>query len=388
MKSYKSHFSRSLLRTGAPLHFAPHSHHPWPDVSFLAQQQAWQDAAIHLDRKWDTVAAAQERLARGHAARHLNLRSPDTVVFAQNTHELYLRLLSCLPSTTKPRVLSSDAEFHSFSRQSRRLAEAGSIELELVSTDPIASFADKLVESARRFQPNLVYVSHVFFDSGWLFDSFASLIDAIDDDDVLVAIDGYHSFLARPVDWVPWQDRIFYLAGGYKYAMAGEGCCFMHCPPNYGARPINTGWYASFGSLAQRQEQVMYPADAQRFRGSTYDPTSIYRFNAVMQWMLDQGLDATALYQRSIEAQGLFLAAVETKNLPIGTPLPQPDGGMRPRFLTYVNARAGDVSRALMDQDVITDHRNDRLRIGFSIYHDEEDIERLVGVLSTVCAAA
>ena len=37
-----------------------------------------------------------------------------------------------------------------------------------------------------------------------------------------------------------------YLAGGYKYAMAGEGACFMHCPPGFGARPRNTGWYASF----------------------------------------------------------------------------------------------------------------------------------------------
>ena len=387
MKSYKSHFNRSLLRTGAPLHFAAHSHHPWPDVSFVAQQQAWQDAAIHLDRKWDNVVAAQERLARGHVARHLNLRSPHTVVFAQNTHELYLRLLSCLPTTTKPRVLSSDSEFHSFSRQSRRLAEAGSIELELVPTDPIASFADRLVGSVQRLQPDLLYVSHVFFDSGWSFDSFASLIEAIDDH-VLVVIDGYHSFLARPVDWAPWQDRCFYLAGGYKYAMAGEGCCFMHCPPNYGARPMNTGWYASFGSLAHPQEQITYPADGQRFRGSTYDPTSIYRFNAVMQWMLDQGLDAATLYRRSMEAQDLFLAAVETKDLSIGTLLSNPDGSVRPRFLTYVNGRASDISRELMDQDVITDYRNDRLRIGFSIYHDKEDIERLVRVLSTVCARA
>jgi selenocysteine lyase/cysteine desulfurase len=27
---------------------------------------------------------------------------------------------------------------------------------------------------------------------------------------------------------------------------------------------------------------------------------------------------------------------------------------------------------------VITDHRADRLRIGFGIYHDEEDVDRLL----------
>lgn len=331
--------------------------------------------------------AAQERLARKHVARHLNLRSPNTVVFAQNTHELYLRLLSCLPTTTKPQVLSSDAEFHSFSRQSQRLAEAGSIELKLVPTAPIESFADRFIESAQRFRPDFLYVSHVFFDSGWAFDAFAPLIDVIDDH-VFVVIDGYHSFLARPVDWAPWQDRLFYLAGGYKYAMAGEGCCFMHCPPNYGARPINTGWFASFGSLAQPQAEVMYPADGQRFKGSTYDPTPIYRLNAVMQWLVAQDLDAGALYKRSIEAQDLFLALVETQELSIGALLSNPGSGMRPRFLTYVNPGASNISRALMDQNVVTDWRNDRLRIGFSIYQDEDDIERLVDTLSTVCAGA
>ncbi len=27
---------------------------------------------------------------------------------------------------------------------------------------------------------------------------------------------------------------VFYLGGGYKYAMAGEGMGFMHCPPGFG----------------------------------------------------------------------------------------------------------------------------------------------------------
>src|SRR3546814_4193410 len=43
--------------------------------------------------------------------------------------------------------------------------------------------------------------------------------------------------------------RAFYLAGGYKYAMAGEGACFLHAPAGWGLRPRDTGWYAAFGAL-------------------------------------------------------------------------------------------------------------------------------------------
>ena len=47
----------------------------------------------------------------------------------------------------------------------------------------------------------------------------------------------------------PLGRGVFYLGGGYKYAMAGEGMGFMHCPPGFGPRPPITGWYAEFGEL-------------------------------------------------------------------------------------------------------------------------------------------
>ena len=47
---FVSHFSRFLGTEPDRLHFAAHSHHPWPDVTRDAQVQAWDDAA-RLDRQ-------------------------------------------------------------------------------------------------------------------------------------------------------------------------------------------------------------------------------------------------------------------------------------------------------------------------------------------------
>jgi kynureninase len=51
----KPHFSRFLGADPDRLDFAAHSHHPWPDVSFEAQQRAWLDAAELVDDKWERV---------------------------------------------------------------------------------------------------------------------------------------------------------------------------------------------------------------------------------------------------------------------------------------------------------------------------------------------
>ncbi|MGH9024469.1 MAG: aminotransferase class V-fold PLP-dependent enzyme, partial [Acidimicrobiia bacterium] len=112
--SLKASFSHSLGADPGRLHVAAHSHHPWPDVSFEAHQRAWLDAAELLDQKWGRVLGEVLPEAQSHVARRLQLSDPSTVCFAPSTHELVMRLLSCLP--TPSRVLTTDAEFHSFAR--------------------------------------------------------------------------------------------------------------------------------------------------------------------------------------------------------------------------------------------------------------------------------
>ena len=117
----KPAFARFLGADPGRLHFAAHSHHPWPDASFAAHGEAWLDAARLADLKWDKVFGEVIPAAQRHVARQLNLPDAGTVAFAPSTHELVVRLLSSLGE--KPRVLTTDGEFHSFARQMRRLEE-------------------------------------------------------------------------------------------------------------------------------------------------------------------------------------------------------------------------------------------------------------------------
>ena len=253
----KQHFSRTLAAAPGRIHLAAHSHHFQPDVTRDAQLACWDDAARLADRKWGAIfGEVWPAVQRGVAAR-LNLADAATIAFSPNTHDFLLRILSCLPADRRLSVLSTDGEFHSFTRQMDRLAEAGLVEVTRVPTRPAESFAERFLNAVRGFSGDLVFVSQVFFDSGSVSLALPDLRGALPNDDMFLVVDGYHGFMALPTDLAPVADRAFYLSGGYKYAMAGENVCFLHCPPNYGPRPRSTGWFASFGALSNARADVV-----------------------------------------------------------------------------------------------------------------------------------
>jgi selenocysteine lyase/cysteine desulfurase len=390
MRDLRSHFRHFLGADPRRLHLAAHSHHLWPDVSRAAQIEAWDDAARLVDDKWGHVMGPVWREAQGHVARHLNLPDPATIVFAANTFEFWLRLLSCFPIDRRLRVLATDGEFHSFKRLSRRLVEDGSMAVEEVATEPHATFSERFAAAAKRGGHDIVLFSQVFFGSGFEVTDIARLVEAVPDPGTFVVVDGYHGFLAVPTDLAPVADRIFYLSGGYKYAMTGEGAAFMHCPPGYGPRPRATGWYAAFSELAASQNgEVAYAPDGFRFMGATFDPTALYRFNAVMRWLDDLGIDARAVRVHAQGLQAAFVAALERTKAPLRAadlvvPLAETRRGS---FLTFRRPDAAALHASLAEAGIVTDVRADRLRIGFGLYHAAEDAPRAAERIAAALAA-
>lgn len=375
MLDLKSHFSRFLGSDPQRLHFAAHSHHPWPDVSRAAHQQAWDDAARLIDGKWEHILGHVLPEVQRHIARQLGLSDPAGIVFAPNTHELLMRLLSCCPADRSVRLLTSDSEFHSFTRQIARLEEDGLVQVQRVATEPFDSFAARFAAAARAGF-DLIYLSQVFFNSGFAVTDMDTIVAAAGD--ALLAIDGYHAFMARPVDWSAYQGRAFYLAGGYKYAMAGEGVCFMHCPAGWGLRPRDTGWYAAFGALSKASDsRVAYAENGWRFMGATFDASGLYRFNAVQDWLLAQGITAAMIHDHALALQRRFVAGLPGFLSAERLVVP-PANPARGNFLTFDLDDAEAVHGRLAKASIVTDLRGRRLRFGFGLHQTEADVDRLL----------
>ena len=380
--SFKPLFARSLGADPDRLHFAAHSHHLWPDASFTGQLEAWEDAARLADRKWDRVMGEVWPAAQANVAAELGGPDPRDIVFSSNTHDFILRLVSACPRRDgRLRVLTSDGEFHSARRQFDRWAEDGWFEEEKVAAEPFEDFGERLLERARSGDHDLLFVSHVLFASGRLFDRLEELAALARPDGPWVVIDGYHAFMAidRPFSQSAAAGA-FYLGGGYKYAMSGEGCAFLHAPPGFGPRPAVTGWFAEFEDLTGPPGSIGYAPDAARFLGATFDPSALYRFNAVRSMLAENGLTTERISAQVEALQRAFLDGIATTTLAEAQLLNPLDGAPHARFLAFRTPAARSIHDRLMERNCVTDVRGDVLRIGFALYQDESDVERLTEI--------
>jgi selenocysteine lyase/cysteine desulfurase len=377
--SFKPLFTKSLGAAPGRLHFAAHSHHLWPDASFEGQLQCWEDAAARADHKWDKVMDEVWPEAQANVAAELSSGDASAIVFASNTHDFLIRLQAACPrrSGGPLRVLMSDGEFHSARRQMARWAETGAIELTKVAAEPFGDFSSRFLDVASSGAFDLILVSHVLFNNGRTFQEMAKLAAIARPEGPWVVVDGYHAFMAidAPID-PPIAASIFYLGGGYKYAMAGEGMGFMHCPPGFGTRPPITGWFAEFGELtAPPGSSVGYTSDAMRFMGATFDPSALYRFNAIQAMLKENGITTARAAARIGNLQAQLLESVAGTAIDEAELLNPLDGGPHARFLAFRDSRAQRWCAELDSKGCVTDVRGDVLRIGFGLYHDEEDVE-------------
>jgi kynureninase len=364
-----------LLLTG-------HSHQAWPDCGFEGQTRAWLDAARYVDDKWEQAFAQAERVRQGFA--RLLGDATGSLALGANTHELVVRLLSAMPLRTRPRLVTTDGEFHSIRRQLDRLEEEG-LTVVRVAESPVETLAARLSQAVDD-RTALVLVSAVFFDTGRIARGLAGVAASCRAHGSRLLVDAYHALNVVPFSLADeGLEDTFVVGGGYKYCQLGEGNCFLRIPPGADLRPVVTGWYSEFTVLADgpRAERVAYGQGGDRFAGATYDPTSHYRAAIVFDFFRDRGLTPELLRQVSRHQIGLLAAAFD--RLDVDPAVVSRDrtcaleevGG----FLALRSPVAADLVRRLRDRGVMTDARGEVLRLGPAPYLSDRQLGDAVGLL-------
>lgn len=378
-------YSRFLAAHPGILHMSPHSHYYWPDVTRQAHLDYWDDSARFVDNKWDEIFARRMPRVQQLIAQRLGLEQPQQIVFASNTHEFVYRIFSCLPADKPLRLLTTDSEFHSFNRQSRRILERGNMTLEVVPTEPFATLTERWQQAVAAQAYDLIFISQIFFNSGVAAPLPSTWLEYVQNQDTIIVVDGYHGFGAVPTDWSAYQHRVFYLAGGYKYAQAGEGVCFAVVPQNCQLRPEYTGWFADFASLAKPQQgPVNYASDGMRMAGATMDFSALYRLQAVLELWEREGLTDVVVNDYIRKLQQAFLTHIDSlahadlnrDNLLVN------DLTTHGHFFTFKldsAERVEALAATLKAQGVATDYRHNRLRFGFALYHNVDDYAQILG---------
>ncbi len=379
------HYSR--FRVSERVLLTGHSHQAWPDVAFDAQRQAWLDAAELVDDKWERAFEVAAEVRAGY--RRL-LDDPDGhIALGQNTHELVTRFLSALPLRERPRLVTTDGEFHTIRRQLERLGREG-IEIRTVPTADGIPVADALVAEVDD-RTAAVLVSSVLFSDARIVEGLDKVADACARVGAELLVDAYHSLNAVPFSVVAsGLGDAFVTGGGYKYCQLGEGNCFLRFPRHCRLRPVLTGWFAEFGTLAAGHEHgPAYGEGHLRFAGSTYDPVSHYRAAAVFRFFREQGLVPERLRRISLEqirrlAEGIVALDPNPRILSRDRTVPL---SRRGGFLALTTPIAGTISGELGRRGIRTDFRGSSLRLGPAPYVTRHQLDEAVEALGTVLAA-
>jgi len=380
-----AHYTR--FRVAERLLLTGHSHQAWPDVAFEAQQQAWLDAAQWVDEKWDLAAAKADHV-REHWRRLLGDPGGE-IALGQNTHELVIRLLSALDLGRRPRLVTSDGEFHTIARQLARLREAG-LDVQVLSARPVETLAERLGEAVDQ-RTACVLVSSVLFETAEIVPGLGHLAGRCARRGAGLLVDAYHHLNAVPFHVGRLGlEGAFVVGGGYKYCQLGEGNAFLRLPTDCRLRPVLTGWYAEFGERERSgpRQEVPYGAGAAAFAGATYDPTAHYRAAAVFDFHVAQRLTPEKLRLISHRQVGLLQRRIEDLDLDpaVVAVEPVPDY-RRAGFLALRCPEAAALAGALGRRGVHCDARGTLLRLGPAPYLSDGQLTEAVAHLEEAVRA-
>lgn len=364
--------------------FTGHSHQAWPDVALEGLQESFTTAAAEVDKKWDKAFGKAEIL-RNYLRDFYD--DPDGLYcLGENTHLLLVSWLSSFDLRNKPKVITTDTEFHSMFRQLHRLEEEG---LEMV---PVEAHSEQIVNQIKQEidgHTAAIMLSRIYFESGVINRHIPEIAELARSNNVPLLIDDYHGTNVVPLSIKEADlEDCYILIGGYKYLQWGEGNCFLRFPKDCELRPAITGWFAAFSALDEPRtdDPVSYDDGNQRFATGTYDPASQFRAARVVDFFEDQGLTPKVLRKQYLNQLGLLKELFleqdldpEIIKLRHHRPLEQ-NGG----FLALRSPFARTIRAKLLEDEVFTDARGDILRLGPAPYTTSNQIQEVISRLAAV----
>jgi selenocysteine lyase/cysteine desulfurase len=358
-----------------------HSHQAWPDVVRDAMGRFFDDSAEFVDDKWSRVVFPKIERVGARILTRMGFSSRDAIAFGRSTHELVFRLLTSLPVSPRPRIVTTKSEFHSLQRQLARLEEANAVTVDWVDSQPRERLAERLLEALTE-GTSMLAMSAVLFEDAYIVPRLAEIVSRARAVGAIPLVDAYHAFNVVPIAWGPAAAHLFVTAGSYKYAGFGEGLCFLRIPDGCELRPVYTGWFADFGSLESERKKgtIAYGPGGARFGGATFDASSVYRAEAALDHWDRFGLDVPALRRISVRQTSRILAAIDAAGRASAV-VSARDAALRGGFVAIRSANATDVAARLRARHVVVDARGELLRLGPAPYLTDDEIDRGVSAV-------
>ncbi|OQR94792.1 selenocysteine lyase [Achlya hypogyna] len=399
---FRPYFERSLaLQDPHTLHFSTYGMGLAPDVAFESVAATHRLLASTLNESWDIIFGQDLPLAAQYILASLGLPSAAYHVnFGSNCHEFLIRLLSCHASTKRLRVLTSDAEFLSFTRQMHALPHHV---VDQVALEPFATYGDRLAAAAATGAYDIVYASVVYSNFQFRLpdDKIAAVAAALPATSMFI-LDVAQTLENVPLALPGSYPNVFVIGSGIKHATAGPGLGFVAFPSAAKMTPAITGWIADLSVLEPTHvptTDVGYTPELALQGGTPGFHYALRQWNDVQAFYKSHGWSLAKRHAYVLDLQRHFFvrlgsafsagstnrAAQDPATISNAFVLSHSSAPFIHSYLTTPTMRpASSVSQRTFHCDV---RKKTSLRLGFGIQHVTADVLALADILVEAHAA-
>lgn len=227
---------------------------------------------------------------------------------------------------------------------------------------------------AYRDDVHLVHVTHVFSNLG-LKTPVAEIVRRAKASGALTVVDAAQSAGAVEVDARAWGAD-FVTGTAVKYLCGGNGACWLYVNPDIAPKcaPADVGWFSHENPFEFDIRRFAYAPAAKRFWGGTPSIAPLAIARAGLERIAGAGVPAIAA--RSQRLLDRMIAAMHPDAF-----VSHVKAGERGSAFIVAPRDLEGAAAALREEKIAHDARAGGLRFSVHLYTDEEDVERLIGVL-------
>jgi cysteine desulfurase / selenocysteine lyase len=280
-------------------------------------------------------------------------------------------------------VLTASGEFPLQYATWKPMEEREGIKITAVKSSGTFHAADDFIASLTP-RTRLVSVSHVRFDNGAMIDA-AKLAAACHAQGALLLLDVSQSCGAVPMD-VTQMGADFLVCAGYKWLLGPFGTGFFWAKHEHIAkmRPGPFYWMAAEGvnNFADLATAPPRPANAAK-RWDMAETANYYNLAALeggLELVLRAGAETVAEHNHRLIEQ-LFERLPKDRCV-MASPLERERRGPYGCFQARTAAKTRELHEKLCAKNVITSLREGKIRVSPYLYNTEQDVDRLVQVIT------
>jgi selenocysteine lyase/cysteine desulfurase len=345
--------------------------------AYEAMERFAADQRDHGALHWRQWYAEYERL-RESAARLINA-APDEIAILKNTSEGLSFVAEGYRWQRGNNVITTDLEFPSNFLPWKSLERRG-VECRVIECRD-GAFTPEEVEKLIDAETRLVSISTVAFHNG-----FRADLDAIGAicrrRNVLFCVDAIQSLGAIPID-VRRSNISFLAADGHKWLCAAEGTAvfYARAADRDKLEVLEHGWMnvERRGKFINCSTDLL--PDSRRFEAGSINTAGVYGLRAAIDLLLEIGSEQIAL--EVVRIATLLAEGLESIGYTVRSPRPVASGiiaAIPPKVEPNTLLR---LHRKLEENGIITAPREGMLRFSPHFYNDENEIERVLAVLSS-----